>query len=290
MTETTQLQLLDFSHPRKPKKTKWRVLSKWHQSMCMLLTESWNALLSQKMTIAPTKIEPFQCRAALQQIPDDTVGVHFEIGTSRFPSVVVFSRRQLHGVLADILNVAGDEWPEVRKFTRAEASMLTVMFQGIAQAVSEAIPGPEATTCAFVEMFDNPERTRLFSHVDQVFVCEISAESRFGDEKAFWLLPKIETEQLIGEELHEDDADDRGVHPNLVSLAQRINVDVVVELGQCDVTMSQVTQLSVGDVLILDQPIHRPLTASVSGEKKWLGQPLRVGPRQGFEVVQLISD
>lgn len=290
MTETTQLQLLDFNNPRKPQKKKWRALSKWHQSVCVLTTESWNSLLSQKMSMAPTKIEPCQCRTALQQVPDDAIGLHFVVGGSEFPSLVVFTRRQLHGVLADILNVEGEEWPEARKFTRGEESMLQVMFQGIAEAISEAIPGPEATPCRFVGMFDKPERTRLFSQVDEVFVGEINVTSRFGNETAYWLLPKMETEQLIGEELHEDEVEDRGVHPNLVSLAQRINVDVVVELGHCDVTMSQVSRLSVGDVLILDQPIHRPLTAYVAGERKWLGQPLRIGPRQGFEVVELVSD
>jgi len=290
MTETTQLQLLDFSHPRKPKKTKWRALSKWHQSICVLITEAWNTLLSQEMSVTPTRIEPFQCRSALQQLPDDGVAVHFTIGNGRFPSLVVFSRRQLHAVLADILNVPGDEWPTGRKFTRAEESMLAVMFQQVADAISEAIPGPEATTCILIGTFDKPQRTRLFAQVDEVFVGEMSIKSRFGDDTAYWLLPKTQTEQLIGEELHEDEVEDRGVHPGLVSLAQRIDVDVVVELGHCDVSMSQVSELSVGDVLILDQPIHKPLTALVAGERKWLGNPLRIGARQGFEVVQLISD
>jgi flagellar motor switch protein FliM len=290
MTDSDQVQLLDFSNPRKPKKTKWRVLSKWHQSMCMLMTEAWNVLLTQPMTIEPAKIEPFQCRRALFELPDNSVAIHLTIGTAQFPSVMVFSRRQLHGILADILNVAGESWPEAGKFTRAEESMLSVMFQDVARSISEAIPGPEATTCMFHGMFNNPERTRLFSAVEEVFVCEISAKSRFGDEPAFWLLPKKATEQLIGEELQEDEIEDRGIHPNLVSLAQRINVDVVVELGHCDITMSQVSQLAVGDVLVLDQPIHRPLTAYASGERKWLGQPLRIGSRQGFEVVQLISE
>lgn len=290
MTETTQLQLLDFNHPRKPRKTKWRALSRWHQSMCVLTSELWNALLSQPVTVSGANIEPLQYRSAVQQLPEDGIGVHFAIGSTKFPSLVVFSRRQLLGVLADILNIDGSAWPDVRSFTRAEQSMLVVMFQKIADSISDAIPGPEATPCSFLGTFDKPERTRLFAQVDEVFVCRIKIKSRFGDETAYWLLPRTETEQLIGEDLNEDEAEDRGVHPNLVSLAKRIHVDIVVELGQCDVSMSQVSQLSIGDVLVLDQPIHRPLTAYVSGEPKWLGQPLRIGSRQGFEVVQLISD
>jgi flagellar motor switch protein FliM len=290
MSETTQLQLLDFKHPRKPKKTKWRALARWHQSMCVLTTELWGALLTHETVVTAAKIEPFQCRSAFQQLPDDGFGVHFAVGASRFPSLFVFSRRQLHGLLADILNLEQTGWPEPRKFTRGEQSMLDLMFQRIADAISEAIPGPEATSCAFLGTFDKPERTRLFSQVDEVFVCELQIKSRFGTEPAYWLLPKTETEQLIGAELHEDEAEERGIHPGLASLAQRIQVDVVVELGHCDIAMSQVAQLAVGDVLVLDQPIHRPLTAYVSGERKWLGQPLRIGTRQGFEIGEMLAD
>ena len=82
MTETAQLQLLDFNSPRKPRKQKWRALSKWHESMCVLSTESWNALLTQKMTIASAEIEPAQWRTALQKLPTDAVGLHFVIGSS----------------------------------------------------------------------------------------------------------------------------------------------------------------------------------------------------------------
>lgn len=290
MTESTELQVLNFKNPRKPKKTKWRALSKWHQSMCTLMTESWNTLLSRKMSIKAVKVETFQCRTALLELPENAIGIHLAISQDRYPSLMVFSNRQLHGVLADILNVESEEWPEPGRFTRAEESMLGVMFQSAANAISEAIPGPEATTCVYMGMFEKPERTRLFAHVEDVFVGEISLTSRFGNETALWLLPKTETEQLIGEELHEDETEERRIHPNLVTLAQRIDVDVVIELGHCDITMSQVSQLAKGDVLILDQPINRPLTACVSGERKWLGQPMRMGSRQAFEIVQLISE
>lgn len=290
MTGTPQLELLDFKHPRKPKKTKWRALSRWHQSTCVLITESWNALLSKQITMEATIVEPMDCRAALQKLPDESMGLHFVLGANRFPSLMVFTRRQLHGVLADILDMPGEEWPEQRRFTRAEESMLSVMFQGLADAISDAIPGPEATSCMYVEMFDKPQRTRLYAQIDDLFLAEIKVTSRFGEETAYWLLPRVETVELIGHELHEEDPEERKVHPSLVSLAQRIEVDVVVELGKCDISMSQVTRLAAGDILVLDQSIHRPVTAQVAGESKWLGNPIRVGPRQGFEVVKVITD
>jgi flagellar motor switch protein FliM len=287
--ESAQLQRLDFSSPRKPPGTKWRALAKWHQGLCMLTAESWNVLLSHEVTISPTRSEPQQYRSALAKYPELARGVQLTIGPDEFPSLVVISQRQLHGLLADILNLPGTEWPPLRKFTRAEQAMLDVMMQKFAVAAGDGIPGPEATSCKFAGLLERPERTRLFAQINEVFVCEFEIKSRFGVETGCWLLPRRGTEELLGEEYPEEDPEVRGVHPTLESLARRIEVDVVVELGKCDIAMSQVAELSVGDVLILEQPIHRPLTAYVSGERKWLGQPLRVGTRQGFEVVELVS-
>ncbi|MEZ6123457.1 MAG: FliM/FliN family flagellar motor switch protein [Planctomycetaceae bacterium] len=290
MTDTQTPQLLDFNNPRKPRKTRWRVLSKWHQSICVLTTEAWNALLAHETTLSPSLMDPYQCRDALRRLPEDGIAVQFTIGPGAFPSLIVFPRRQLHGLLADILDLSGEDWPESRRFTRAEESMLNVMFQGLAHAISDGIPGPEATACLFVEMFDKPQRTRLFALIDELFVGEISITSRFGTETAWWLLPRKETEELIGKELQDEEVEERQEHPHLVSLTQRILVDVMIELGRCDVTMSQVADLAVGDVLILDQSIHRSLTGYIAGRPKLLGKPVRIGPRQGFEVAELIAD
>lgn len=290
MSDTQQLQLLDFTSPRKPRQRHWKALSKWHESMCVLTTEAWAALLVGDLKLAPGSIQPRQFRNAVTSFPADAVGVQFEIAAERMTSVLVFSRRQLHGLLADMLNVEGEEWPVARDFTRAEKSMLAVLYQALGGCVGDGIPGSEPTACHLIDTFSKPQRTRLYAQDDEVFVCEIVISSRFGEEPAYWLCPKSQTEQLLGEEAQEVEISERDVNPTLESLAERISVDVVVELGQCDVSMAQVGDLSIGDVLVLDQPISRPLPAYVAGERKWLGQPLRIGPRQGFEVVELVAE
>ena len=289
MNEPQTLQLLDFTSPRRLRKEKWRVLSKWHQNICLLTTEAWASLMRQETVLAATRIEPFQRLEAVQRTPSDAVGVRFSIGPDQSPSLMVFSMKQLHALLADVLDVPGTEWPAPRKFTPAEESILSVLFQRLAGAVGEGIPGPEAIRCEFVSMIERPRRTRLFSLIDELFVLEIGITSRFGEDTAFWMLPKKEVEALVGHEAPEDEYDERPVQAGMVALTHRMPVNLVVELGTTELSMAQMTQLGIGDVLVLDQSINRPVQACLAGTAKLAGKPVRVGIRQGFAVTEQVG-
>ena len=184
----------------------------------------------------------------------------------------------------------GEEWPELRPFTPAELSILDVLMQGLATAIQDGIPGAEATPCEYVEIFEKPDRTRLFANVDEVFTSEIQITSRFGEETILWLLPKKETEHLLEDTQCPDDIEERPVNTKLIPLVHKVSTEIMVRLGGCRLTMSEISNLSVGDVLILDQSINRGLTGYVAGERKWMGKPVRVGPRQGYEVVDVVPD
>lgn len=289
MNEPQTFQLLDFTSPRRLRKEKWRALSKWHQNICLLTTEAWASLISHETVLSATRIEPFQRLEAVQRTPDDAVGVQLSIGPDQTPSLMIFSGKQLHGLLADVLDVPGTEWPTPAKFTPAEESILSVMFQRLASAVGDGIPGPEAIRCEFVSIVDRPRRTRLFSLIDELFVLEIGITSRFGEDTAFWMLPKKEVESLVGHEALEEEYDERPVQPAMIALTHRMPVTLVVELGTTNLSMAQMTQLGIGDVLVLDQSINRPIQACLAGTAKLTGRPVRVGIRQGFAVTEQVG-
>lgn len=289
MSDDVSPSLLDFSTPRRPPTEALRQLSAWQSNVCSLTRDHWASLLSRPVGLTPGKIEPVQYYPAMQRLPETGLGVYFSIGESLLPSMMVFSARQVQALLADLLDLPGGKWPEPARLTAVEDSMLELLFQKLAESIGDGWPGDQALSCRFLETTYKPQRTRLFPVGSQLFALNITIDSRFGEDPVTWLMLKEETERFLLEQLGSEPADDSMSHPDLVALTERVPLDLVVELGKAELTMSQVAELSVGDVLVLSQLVSRPLIASLEGQAKWVGVPKRIGGRQAFEITQVIE-
>lgn len=290
MNDSPVHSVLDFSSPRRPPTEALRQLSNWQHNVCAQVQDSWAGLLAHSIRLQAGKIEPQQHLPALSLLPEDGVGAYFSIGDSLLPSMVVFSSRQIQGFIADLLDMPGDQWPESAPLTAAEDSMLELLFQNIADAIGEAWPGAEPLKCQFLETTGKPQRTRLFPPGSALFCLQIKLTSRFGEETCSWLILKEETERLMLELLGAaNEPEERRAHPDLLARTEKVPLKITVELGKVELRMSQASSLAVGDVLILDQFVSRPLVASLEGQPKWAGVPMRIGSRQAFEITQLID-
>jgi len=290
MTESLAHSVLDFSSPRRSPTAALRQLSTWQRNAGAQIQESWGRLLAHRIQFQPGKIEAQQHLSALNQLPEEGLGVYFSLGESLLPSMMVFSARQVQGLIADLLDMPGEQWPEVTALTAAEDAMLELLFQEIATAIGDAWPGAEPLKCQFLETTGKPQRTRLFPLGSALFSIRMKLTSRFGEETCTWLVLKEDTERLMLDHLGDSgDLEERSTHPDLLARTEKVPLQITVELGKVELRMSQASSLAIGDVLILDQLVSRPLIASLEGIPKWAGVPMRIGSRQAFEVTHIID-
>lgn len=288
MSDSTPTSL-DFHRPRQPSNVAWRQLASWLQGICAQTQEGWASLLAQPVTMHPGKIEPAQFHSALARLPEDGYGLYFSIGPSLLPSMFVLSSRQMLGLVADLLDLPGETWPEPHPLSIAEESMLELLFQKLARALGDAWPDDQPLKSNYLEYTNKPRRTRLFPLGAALFDVKFTIKSRFGEETGHWLLLKEETERLVHEYFGDQEPEERAPHPSLLALTEKIPAQVVVHLGQAEVSMAQMAHLAVGDVLVLDQFVSRPLLATLEGVPKWAGMPLRIGSRQALEVTRVLE-
>lgn len=289
MSESPQFSILDFHSPRRPSSQVQRKLSAWHHQVCAQVQEAWATLMARPAKLTARTMEPVQYDRALARLPEDGLGLYLTLGKAVLPSMIVFSGRQVQALVSDLLDVPGEEWPAVRKLTTVEDAMLELMFQKLAESMGDAWPDSQPLPCRFLETTFKPRRTRLFPIGSSMLVGEIVITSRFGEETCQWLMLKDEVEQLLIEHFGDAAQEDGEFHPALQSLAEKIPVQVTVQLGQADLSMSQAAELAVGDVLVLDQFVSRPLIATIADQPKWAGIPTRIGSRQGFEITHVLD-
>src|SRR5205085_637393 len=64
-------------------------------------------------------------------------------------------------------------------------------------------------------------------------------------------------------------------------------IELSVELGSTEVTAGSISELVVGDTLVLDGGVDRPLRVRLGGEQRFLGRPGMVGQRVALKVSEV---
>lgn len=284
MTQAATPSRHDFHDPRRLPPSAWKALNQWTRDAFHLTQETWQPTLLSPVTIEVDGVDPLEVREALGLAPSPGLGVHVRIGNAGLPGLLAMSRRQAIGLLADMLGDRITEWPEPRDLTDLEESLLGMLFQQFAHALSETWPGARTVPAVFDSSVDRPHRTRLFAPDATLIMVRIRMTSRFGAEDAFWFLPMEEIEQLIRTEGSATESAAGAPSAILEDLALDLPVSLVAELGRTRIKMSEIAALRVGDVIVLDQSISRSLPVYVGDRVKFRAQPGRVGARQALVI------
>lgn len=290
MTSTASMEECDFGGPRRLPQAAWKLLNRWQQDSCQLIQDNVREYLANPFTMRLARAEPLTARAAVAAVPDPGLGIELWIGHPH-PLLSIFAwppNLVLH-LVNEMLGSETEGWPADRPLTPLESSMVTILFQGIAQAIGEAWPGQDAIECRLGQTIDRPRRGRRYPPDESLISTQVILDTPCGEATCHWLLPQQQVGELLEEELSAIGDQHAAPDPQLLVLAERLPLELSVELGKTQLTMSEAAQLGVGDVLRLDQPVRKPLSARIGGTTRWLGFPCRVGTRRAFQLVEGID-
>ena len=140
----------------------------------------------------------------------------------------------------------------------------------------------------------SPQFLQLVSANETVVVSAFSVV--LGDVKGFMNLciPHVALEPVIErlsshyflahQQRYRESSDQEPIRKQLMNT----DVEVIVELGRVALTVRELLSIYPGDVITLDQSIHKPLRVKVDGEVKFLGNPGTVNQRMGVQIVDLL--
>lgn len=287
---TSMFEKLDFQVPRRADLSVNRMLQRWHAETCEQIQERWETLMPNPFSIRPLEITPFVERQALLKLPRESIGVSIMLDDGQVPTMLACSRRLARTLIENVLNISGTDWPQTLPFSPGETAILEILFENSMEAISESWPGSATIHCSSLELIANPARTRLFLPGSDLFIANIEITTGYGVEQIYWLLPKKPIEALVAAEQSQNQFQRGQRKQAMTTLAERIPAQVVVELGRAEIKMSQIGALALGDVVMLDQSVFKPLTARIDQLPKWKVNPVTIGPRIGINIEQFIDD
>lgn len=285
MSTADTIPSLDFSAPRRLTGTANRALLSWQATACSVLKENWQGLLGAGVELEAGAVDSALAQKAIRALPDPGYAARLSVGPQGFPALAVFSGRLVQTLVADMLGTLGSEWPELRPLTPAETSMVELLFGEVARSLSLAWPSLDALECQLDSVLFRPLRSRVFGPDEVLVRTLVSARTPLGTDTVVLLFPQSGLSSIGISDSGASEASGPQPAPQLRTLAERLPVRLSVELGNATLSLAAMHGLSVGDVLVLDQPVSSPLKAAVEGQLHWLGYPCRLGQRQGFRIL-----
>lgn len=290
MSRAGSVQAFDFRKRRHSAPSVPRPVAQWHERIGTLAAESWGKYLAGNplWTAGPSAVCSFA--EAVAELPDPGLAFSLSLGDPAANTFWVFEQTHVLALVADLLGMAADADAAPRPLTAIEESMAQLLIAELAWAIGEAWPGRTSIPCRVGEIDRRPVLSRLFPPRDTAFVSRFSLASASGDHECIWLIPQQALERAVSAEWPADPtAPARDSTAQLEQLAGNLSLTLRVRLGDASLPVSQLADLQVGDVIVLDQPISRPIVAEVEGEPKFLGFPGRIGSRQSFQVQEVVD-
>ena len=281
---------IDFSAPRRLTGTANRALSSWHTTATTMLQEYWQALLGNRITVQPSKIDSSVAQKAQQVLPDPGYAAMLKIGPDCFDCMVAFSNRMVLTLVSEMLGTLGDTWPEQRPLTAAELSLVELLFGEIARALSQGWQEVETLPVELDQIVLRPLRSRIFQPRENLIRIALEIHTAVGEEICVMLMPQAGLASIGIYDTAAGVASPLAAAPQMKTLAESLPVTMVVGLGRATLTLGEMNCLSIGDILILDQSSAQPLEARIAGRLQWLGNPCRLGQRQGYRILASRKD
>jgi flagellar motor switch protein FliM len=265
-------------------------LTAWFQAALHLAAKAWPREMPFALDPRIAELDTFRCADALARLPDGQVGYRILIAGNRLPTLLVLPRRLLLALVGGLLGETGETLPDDRELTPVEQSLAEYFLQNLwVPFFREAWPGAVQVIWEWPQPEPNPQCSRFVPADTSVVVFTCVLHGPFGEQSCVWLFPRKGLAELLGA-AEPDTAPAESAAVRVEALVRNLPMDIVVILGRVEISLAQLAELQVGDVIVLQQRVGEPLTAQVGDETKFLGWAGRSGASTAFRIESVIGE
>jgi len=280
----------DFRRPDKFSKDQIRTLQMIHENFIRPLQTYFAGRFRAIVQMVVGSVDQTTYAEFIRSISSPSVICPFSMSPLPGTCVMDLNPVVAFPMLDRLFGGPGGAIPQTRALTEIESSVMHGVVQGTLEAYSEAwrnistfhiTPGNLETNPMFVQVAAPSEivitvalDVRIGEHVGVITLC----------------LPHLTLEPILDKLSAHNwfKTQSREVRPaDMVALESRVGVarvPLVAELGRTDLTVSEILDLSIGDVVMLDARLTDPVVVYVGKLPKFTGRPGRTRGRVAIEI------
>ena len=290
------IKAYDFRRPDKFSKEQWGTLQSMYEAFSRFAGASFSSRLRTLVNIRLSSIDQGLYEEWQAQVPSQTACYVLSMQPMSGNIVVEFNLDVASEVVDRMLGGNGVLIDRSREMSDVEVGLLRSFSSVIAQSLQEMWSAVVPVRSQLQDFGLDAGLIQVASPTDVVLTAffEVSIGSRLGAMSVCVPYTVVEpiTSQLSAQVWFSSgrpQASTDAERELMQALIARSELDLHVELGSVDLPTSSMLDLEIGDTIVLDQRVGRPLEIVVDGRSRFRGLPGMSGKHLGIRVTEVVE-
>ncbi|AST07529.1 flagellar motor switch protein FliM [Anoxybacillus flavithermus] len=290
-----KVKVYDFKRALRFSKDQIRSLTRMHENFARLLTTFFSAQLRTYVQISVASADQLPYEEFIRSIPKMTILTVFEVPPLDGRVLLEVNPNIAYAMLDRVLGGRGVSLNKIENLTEIETKIMSNLFEKAFSNLREAWESVADIDPMLTDFEVNPQFLQMVSPNETVVV--ISLNTQIGDTSGMIniCIPHVVLEPIIPKlSVHYwMQTQKKAREPEEVATLQKrlkqTKVPMIAELGTSTISIQEFLQLSVGDVIQLDQTVRDPLVIKVGDVPKFIGQPGKMNKRLAIQILDVIK-
>ena len=291
--ENHKIKLYDFRSPQKFSKEHIRTLELIHDNYARIISNYLTGQTRQNVKVKIETVEQISYEEFIHSVQNPTIITIFKMpplsGTIIFETNPQFSLQ----VIDILLGGKGDRKIETKEFTDIDKNIMRQITAGMISNLKLAWESILDVEPEIEAVETNPAVNQTMSPNDPVALITFSVEMNKRSTFINMCIPYLSIEKILDKLVvqyafrNDDESLMAESREKIEKGIQKIDVDVIAELGHTNITVDDFLRLAVGDVMKLDTKSSSPIKIYVGDEECYYAKPGIVGKNMGVVILDI---
>ena len=292
-----KVKIYDFKRPNKFSKDQLHTIRNIYENYCRSLSTFLSAMLRTMVQTNVLSVEQITYEEFIRSIPDPSLINIISLEPLPGSGIMEINPNIVFSIIDRLFGGPGQAPEKIRGLTEIERTVMERLVQKMIDLLREPWISVVEITPRLEFIETNPQFTQIVSASEMVVL--ISLEVRVGDNIGMInicipflilepVLSKLSVHYWFSGSTREDPSPE--LRQNLKLKLESAMIPLRIVLGQNTITVADMLDLQVGDVIPLAKKVGDNVEIVVGHRTKFLGQPGLVGNRLGIQIVALVDN
>lgn len=295
--EQRKVKIYDFRRPDKFSKDQIRTLQMMHETFARLTTTALSAQLRALVSVHVASVDQLTYEEFIRSIPNPTTLAVINMDPLKGSAVLEIDPSITFTIIDKLFGGTGESTKISRELTDIELSVMEGIIVRILGNLREAWSNVIDLRPRLGNIETNPQFAQIVPPNDMVVL--VTLETKVGEVEGMMNLciPYITIEPVISKlsaqywysSIRKGATDENA--SIIQSRLEAVELPIVVEVGEVEITMEELLAIQVGDVIKLpNTKINSDMIVKIGGRNKYKCRPGVIGNRVAVQIGEKIEE